>query len=125
MSFISCPHRIHFNTTVSISYGQVFVFIYIYDCIFSDYYNLITACTDFAIKEPLLANFEYTIDKSYICEENINICCRYLCPLRSQGRCSYTMIGAPHAGDLLFGLEGYLEGGYVWQVIIILPRQRK
>jgi hypothetical protein len=102
-----------------------FSYLFIFMIEYSPTHNLMTACTDFAIKASLLANCEYIIDKSYICEENINICCRYLCTLRSQGRCSYTMIGALHAGDLLIGQEGYLEGGYVWQVIIILPKQRK
>jgi len=33
------------------------------------------------------------------------------------------MTGARHVGSLPFGLEGYQEGGYVWQVIIIRLRQ--
>jgi hypothetical protein len=70
-----------------------------------------------------LAIYGKSIEKSYICEESSNICCQYLCPLLFQGHCSYTMTDARHVGNSLFGLEGYQEVGYVWQVIIIRLRQ--
>ncbi len=68
---------------------------------------------------------EKAFEKSYICEESSNICCRYLCPLLSQGRCSYTMTDAHRVGSLPYGPEDYQEGGYDWQAIIIRLKHRR